>query len=225
VDASKVLSQKVEPHDTILFKGYHPNGIEIIADKVFGLNLYSSVRGKNQKDDIIVDDYEAAIYFDAKYAKIQRYLGQKEDVQLPSTIKDFTVDSIGKMAFAENEQIKRIVCPFTIIRIDRRAFYKCINLEQIELPIDLRIVGKAAFRGCIQLRKVMIPNCVIEIGSKAFAGCVKLEEIWISSATLSIANDAFEGCNELKIICDRNSYAQKYAQTNEVNFITNNYEE
>lgn len=224
-DTSKVLSQIVEPHDTILFKGYHSNGIEIIADKVFGLNLYANVRGKNQREDIIVDDCEADIYFNAKHAIIQKYLGQKGDVQLPSAIKDFSVHSIGKMSFAENEQLKRIVCSSTIVRIDQRAFYECTNLEHIELPKDLRVIGEDAFRGCTQLRKITIPDRVIEIGSKAFAGCVKLEEVRIPSATLSIASDAFEGCNELEVICDRNFYEQKKVQTKGVQFFTNSSEE
>ena len=197
-DTAKTLSQVVKPHDAVLFKGNLPGGLETVVDKVFGTNLCSQKNGKLHKEFMVTDEIEVFIYRDAEYANIHKYIGEQKSIQIPNTIKDFPVEVIGKEAFAKNENIRKVTLPPTLTKINSRAFYKCINLKRVELP-----------------------NQITKIGSKAFSRCRNLREVIIPSNILHIADNAFEKCSKLTMVGEQGSYAQSYAQINEIKFLTN----
>ncbi len=74
-------------------------------------------------------------------------------------------------------------------------------------------IGEEAFKGA-QIRSVIIPSSVKEIGWFAFASCAVLESVSIPSSVISVGYGAFDYCpKSLKIICEKDSYAETYASS------------
>ena len=80
-----------------------------------------------------------------------------------------------------------------------------------QLPV-LKI-GENAFYDS-KVKSVTLPSNCIEIDWFAFYGCYALTTVYISSNVETIGYGAFESCSKsLTIYCEKNSYAQKYAQS------------
>ncbi|MBO5716174.1 MAG: leucine-rich repeat protein [Clostridia bacterium] len=80
-----------------------------------------------------------------------------------------------------------------------------------QLPV-LKI-GENAFADS-KVKSVTLPSSCEEIDWFAFYGCFALTTIYISNEVNSIGYGAFDSCaKSLTIYCERNSYAQKYAQS------------
>ena len=89
--------------------------------------------------------------------------------------------------------------------------------ETIEqLPV-LKI-GEEAFANT-KIKSITIPSSCKEIDWFAFYGCYALSSIHIGNEVTTIGYGAFDACSKsLTIHCNRNSYAQKYAQSFGINF-------
>ena len=80
-----------------------------------------------------------------------------------------------------------------------------------QLPV-LKI-GENAFADT-NIKSVTLPSSCEEIDWFAFYGCYALTTIYISENVNTIGYGAFDSCSKsLTIYCERNSYAQKYAQS------------
>lgn len=80
-----------------------------------------------------------------------------------------------------------------------------------QLPV-LKI-GENAFADT-NIKSITLPSSCEEIDWFAFYGCYALTTIYISKNVNTIGYGAFDSCSKsLTIYCERNSYAQKYAQS------------
>ena len=80
-----------------------------------------------------------------------------------------------------------------------------------QLPV-LKI-GENAFSEST-VKSVTLPSSCSEIDWFAFYGCYALTTVYISSNVETIGYGAFDCCSKsLTIYCEKNSYAQKYAQS------------
>lgn len=133
---------------------------------------------------------------------------------------------IGKSSFNGCKNLQKINLPDKIKQINECTFCNCINLEKIEFPDNVVEISTKAFAGCRKLKTVILPESIRFIGKSAFAGCYNLKEIYIPENCKRIAKSAFNLFNVkgnsiirnsiIKIICKRNSYAQKYAIENSI---------
>ncbi len=78
--------------------------------------------------------------------------------------------------------------------------------------IPVTRIGDDAFRGA-PITTVTIPDSVTEIGWFSFADCPRLRSITLPASVTSIAYGAFDGCPRLTLICPRDSYAARYAES------------
>ena len=90
----------------------------------------------------------------------------------------------------------------------------------VTLPSSLKTVGKSAFRLSPELFQIILPDEVTSIGDTAFQSCTQFAQIWIGSKVESIGNKAFDGCAGLTIHGVAGSYAQSYANQNNIPFST-----
>ena len=80
-----------------------------------------------------------------------------------------------------------------------------------QLPV-LKIGKNAFFES--KVKSVTLPSNCTEIDWFAFYGCYALTTVYISSNVETIGYGAFDSCSKsLTIYCEKNSYAQKYAQS------------
>lgn len=91
------------------------------------------------------------------------------------------------------------------------------NKENYELK---QAVGSYGFYGCENLTTAAVGGNVNEISSKAFASCPNLETVIIADSVEEIAEDAFDDSDSITIVCTSGSYAQVYAEENNIRVTT-----
>lgn len=123
--------------------------------------------------------------------EIQKYNGSNSVVEIPSTINQKNVVSIGSHAFENNEGLTKVVLPDTIEKIGQYSFYKCINLNQVVLPNSLQHIEANAFRQCSSLTEIVLPQSVTHIGGRAFVDCENLSDITFSDNITHVGYRAF----------------------------------
>ena len=141
-----------------------------------------------------------------------------DSLQINGAGTEFTVTSIGEMAFLE-KTITSIVIPSgvksigvnaftdchslasvtfaptsTLDTISNSAFYNCWGLTSITIPSGVTIIDADSFYGCNHLTSVSIPQGVTSIGLRAFSGCTILTSVTIPSIVTSIGASAFFNC-------------------------------
>lgn len=110
------------------------------------------------------------------------------------------ITTIGKGAFFDNRDLKRIIIPESILEIKDNAFYGCKNLLSVTIPDSTVSIGGRAFYKCEGLTNIRIGNNVINIGDKAFGECINLESITIPKSIQIIGTNILEKCDELTTI-------------------------
>ena len=78
----------------------------------------------------------------------------------------------------------------------------------------------SAFSYCNELTTVIIPNGVIRIGGYAFNQCSKLTSVYIPESVTAISKNAFMDCNSFTIYGKAGSYAETWANENNIPFST-----
>lgn len=106
-------------------------------------------------------------------------------VSLPKTLK-----SICEAAFADCSSLDSIVIPKGVINIADRAFSGC-HLKTVELPNTLRTIGTQVFSGNREFTSIIIPDSVTSIGAACFSGCVNLETVKLSKNIKEIPPECF----------------------------------
>ncbi len=159
------------------------------------------------------------------------------DIDIPSSVK-----SIGFDAFSHCDNLKTVYVPDTVETLGKCVFRYSASLESVRLPAGLTTIPAGLFQHCEALQSIQIPSGVTRIEDSAFA-YTALTEIVIPDGVSEIAVYAFQGCNLTKAVIPasvismdkytfesryiknltiygmQNSYAQTYAQENDINFV------
>ncbi len=159
------------------------------------------------------------------------------DIEIPSSVK-----SIGFDALYHCDNLKTVYVPDTVETLGKCVFRYSASLESVRLPTGLTTIPAGLFQHCEALQSVQIPSGVTRIEDSAFA-YTALTEIVIPDGVSEIAVYAFQGCNLTKAVIPasvismdkytfesryiknltiygmQNSYAQTYAQENDINFV------
>ena len=93
-----------------------------------------------------------------------------------------------------------------------------ISNAELVLPDDLIVIEENAFRGDT-FRSVSCQGNLSTIGAYAFAGNTALEWIYLPPCVTAIDKTSFDGCTHLVIYGKLGSYAQDFAETNEIDFV------
>ncbi len=163
------------------------------------------------------------IYFDKSTGTITRSDEDIVSANIPNTIDNVTVYSIGSEAFYNRSSLTSVTIPDTVTVIERGAFTLCTSLKSITIPSSVCDIEYYAFAGCSSLTDVNFAKegSSLRIGSEAFLDCDSLKSIvipdyvmYIGSAAFGIIIDAEDGETQpyTTIYCSKGSCAEAYAR-------------
>ena len=137
------------------------------------------------------------------YAIIHDYLGDEEEVTIPSYLWFHKVTRIEEKdllyyddirPFYENQTVKKVIIPHTVTEISE-SFCKCTNLEEVILSNNLHTID-SSFKLCSSLESLILPDGVEKV-LYSYSGCEKLAHVEISDSVYWI-DGSFRNCPELK---------------------------
>ena len=138
---------------------------------------------------------------------------------LASIILSNSLTSLSSGLFYNCTSLASIILPNTITTIGDSTFEGCYSLSTITLPNNITMIGESAFQGCKSLTSITIPNNITIIKAYTFGSCEKLVKIVISPNVTTIEDNAVKNSNNITIYCTKNSYAEAYANKNNIPFI------
>ena len=112
---------------------------------------------------------------------------------IKSVILPSTLNHLGEMAFAYNEELESSVINGNNLTVGSQAFYNCKTLSNLNINRGVVSIENRAFLDCIALESVKIPDGIVSIGDYAFVGCSSLSNIEIGSDVEQIGTNAFSG--------------------------------
>lgn len=133
--------------------------------------------------------------------------------------------SIGSSAFRQCISLEEISCTDDILSIGEHAFEECMNLKHFDFPIGLHTIPAYCFNACDSFVAIQIPAHVTSIGEGAFEAW-NLKKIYVPQSVESIGAYNFslnyydfdQSSDQVTLIVEENSYAQQYAEENNINY-------
>lgn len=140
------------------------------------------------------------------YAAFRRCEALSE-ILIPAGVTNFSGSkkyqywSSGAETFSGCKKLKKVILPETMTKISESTFEDCENLVDINIPKELVSIQYCAFRNCRKLADLTIPETVTKISDS---------QIW---------GGPFSGCKKLTLHVKADSFAEKYAKKNEINYV------
>ena len=138
------------------------------------------------------------------------------------------VTEIADSAFEGCRNLPYVFLPETLLRIGDGAFWNCESLRGVTIPDSVQRIEAAAFEDCRMLTQAIIGKGVTYIGTEAFYNTPKLKTVTLSASVKEIAPNALGFCYGaigygshlpgFTLRCPANSFAQAYAEKNDVPF-------
>ena len=196
---SMIESYRIEP--TIYEKGKIANICERCGHEQITVLSQLDPPGKNapkKTDDGVLqyklsDDKTYYIISDVVDASVTT-------VNIPASIHNVPVKTIGKEAFKNCRKLINVGIPDSIMSIEESAFDSCTSLTSVVIPREIDVLNDHVFAYCSNLTSVTLPDNLKTIGTFAFIGCRKLSSITIPKSVTSIGGSAFSDCDSLKSV-------------------------
>lgn len=241
-----VLSQNLETIERYAFNNCHsltaidlPDTLTSIGDRAFQecMSLKEITIPKNVTEigNLVFNGWSAleAIYVDDEneyFQDIEGVLFDKEGTTLlkyPPEKAGTTytipqgVTTVDEIAF-EFCSLQEISIPDSVTELKNSAFYACSSLTKINLPESLTDIQYRTFSWCSSLPEIEIPENVKTIDNFAFENCQALKKAVVPESVTFIASNAFstEGSPDLTFYGYSSSYAETYAQENNIPFVS-----
>jgi hypothetical protein len=137
---------------------------------------------------------------DGNAVTITRYTGAGGEVEIPSTIADLPVRTIGFQAFYDRPGLTGVRIPDSVTTIGEYAFLACTGLTKVSIGNGVTSIKRGAFTNCWALENVTIPGSVTSLEREAFYNCRSLSNITIPSSITTIESETFIGCIGLESV-------------------------
>ena len=155
-------------------------------------------------EDESAKDYEYRVLEDGT-VEITKYTGSDESVTVPYELDGKNVTKIGKNAFSNNENLKKVILPACLTEMDD-SFSGCLNLAAFDVDFASESFSvedgvlfnkeKTEIVRCPEGKSggYSVPAGVILVRDSAFSGCGQLEMISVPDGVAKIGNGVFREC-------------------------------
>ena len=134
---------------------------------------------------------------------------------IPSSVK-----SIPANCFYGCKAMTGIGIPYSLSSIGENAFNDCTSLKAVGFTSNLKRIGASAFSGCSSLARIDLQIGTNYIGASAFSGCSSMTAAVVPATVTEIGPSAFADCPQIVISCKKDSYAESYAITNNLSYVS-----
>lgn len=211
----ETLQTIMSPGDYILFKGSSKFKLEQdIIDEVWGMNLSTIAHERKRKNLHHAQNLTYRLF--PSFAHAYSLSSETNTIHILDSVKGKNVISIKSEAFADCVSATELILPQCLKNIQKGAFRNCQGLHKVILPNETKFIEDNSFENCSSLTEVLINEKLIHIGAEAFKDCKLLNSIFIPKNVTYIGNAAFDGCEKIEIICETDSYAERYAKENKL---------
>ena len=114
-------------------------------------------------------EFDGKAVYTADMDTLIYYLLNEEEFTIPDGVK-----TIGRMAFTQHDQLKKVSIPASVTKIERDSFSECSNLESITIPASVKGVYGFSFAECDKLKEVVFKGLPEHLGRRTFIGCENL---------------------------------------------------
>ena len=132
-------------------------------------------------------------------------------VTLPDSVK-----KIGEYAFSDCSKLVQINIPSSVTSIEDCAFNKCSGLKEIVFPGSVKKLPYHVCDYCNALTKVVVEEGITEIKGSAFSFCENLTDIFLPMSLTKIGDHLLLRSGKPTMHVYSGSYAEEYAQENEL---------
>ena len=140
---------------------------------------------------------------------------------IPKFIENNKVNIIGKNAFYHNISLQKLIVEAELEDIGMYAFLGCYNLKTVLFQNPVKKVSRSAFNSCSNLEEIILPEGLISIETMAFRNCKCLKRVVLPATVCYIARDAFLESDSTIIYCQKGTYVEAFAKSNNISFNTN----
>ena len=211
------IRENISTDDVVFYKsGQFKAALAKTIDNVYGTRFQNEQQGNEGTIESGVD-FTFKLRQD-NIVEVAGYKGFHKNMEIPDRYGEGKVIRTAIGAFRRDTAIKSVKMPDTIVNIGQESFYSCTGLKEIAFSSNLKYIHRSAFNCCKNLRKVDLPYGMLHIEMRAFKDCSRLSEIFIPRTVGFIGEEAFYGCDNLLVLCEKDSYAEKYAQENNIKY-------
>ena len=136
-----------------------------------------------------------------------------------SNTNDFIIENGTLKKYASKTTEPKAIFPEEVHTIGANAFKNCENLIHISGTENITHIQRSAFELCSRLEGDLYLTNVTEIEYFAFACCTGKLNIHFSNSLVALGRFVFFGCNNTTIYAPAGSYAETYANENNLPFV------
>ena len=177
---------------------------------------------------------------------VESYIGtdSKYYFTVPSNpAPGFTTVGVYDNFMMNNKNLSTVTLPDTVVEINQLSFSGCTSLKSFTMPYSLKVIENDVFRGSglttikfnnslksigngafsymNDIKTVTFPSSVVTIGEGVFSNCSSLKFATVPRSVMEIGQGSFLNCDKNFIMyVEPNSYAQKYAEENDIFYMT-----
>lgn len=111
------------------------------------------------------------------------------------------------------------VMPDTVENIDTYAFWNLQNTKNVLLSDRVKVIPSYAFSNMNTVENVVIKNGVNTVERGAFANSTNLKQLVVPASVKSIEKTAFSNCPVVKVLTDKNTYAEGFCKEKSITVI------
>lgn len=131
---------------------------------------------------------------------------------------DGEITQIGNSLFSGFTSLQKIVLSSSLKGIGIDAF-NSTGITEFIWPENITSIPSGAFYNT-KLKEFSVPETVTEINDGAFSGCNDLTKITIPKTVRYFGNQVFQNCRNLTIYGYKDSVAERYANNNNIPFVS-----